>query len=114
IRDKNGDIIGIVLVFRDITMERKTQDALIASEKMAVAGRLAATIAHEIHNPLDSVSNLLYLLRSGVTPEESEQFLEMASSELDRVTQISRSMLGMYRESKVPVVLDVSDIFESL
>ena len=56
IRSKRGGTIGIVLVFRDITMERKTQEALIANEKLAVAGRLAATIAHEIHNPLDSVS----------------------------------------------------------
>ncbi len=76
IRDKNGEIIGIVLVFRDITMERKTQDALIANEKLAVAGRLAATIAHEIHNPLDSVSNLIYLMRNGATPEESRQFMD--------------------------------------
>ena len=71
IRDQKGETIGIVLVFRDITMERKTQEALIANEKLAVAGRLAATIAHEIHNPLDSVSNLLYLMRNGASKEES-------------------------------------------
>ncbi len=112
--DRAGTVGGTVMVFRDITEQRRTQTALLASEKMAVAGRLAATIAHEIHNPLDSVVNLLYLMKAGVTPEESEQFLDMASAELNRVTQISRSMLGMYRESKVPVVLDVSEIFESL
>ena len=71
IRDQKGEITGIVLVFRDITMERKTQEALIANEKLAVAGRLAATIAHEIHNPLDSVSNLLYLMRHGATERRS-------------------------------------------
>ena len=90
----DGSVQGIVLVFRDITMERKTQDALLANEKLAVAGRLAATIAHEIHNPLDSVSNLLYLMRTGSSPEESKQFMAMAEQELARVTQISRAMLG--------------------
>jgi PAS domain S-box-containing protein len=114
IRDKNGEIIGIVLVFRDITMERKTQDALIANEKLAVAGRLAATIAHEIHNPLDSVSNLIYLMRNGVTPEESRQFMDMAEQELARVTQISRAMLGLYRESKAPVVIDLKEMLQEI
>jgi PAS domain S-box-containing protein len=112
--DKNGDIIGIVLVFRDITMERKTQDALIANEKLAVAGRLAATIAHEIHNPLDSVSNLIYLMRNGASPEESRQFMDMAEQELARVTQISRAMLGLYRESKAPVVVDLKEMLQEI
>jgi PAS domain S-box-containing protein len=114
IRDKNGDIVGVVLVFRDITMERKTQDALIANEKLAVAGRLAATIAHEIHNPLDSVSNLIYLMRNGTTAEESRQFMDMAEQELARVTQISRAMLGLYRESKAPVVVDLKETLQEI
>jgi PAS domain S-box-containing protein len=114
IRDQKGEIIGIVLVFRDITIERKTQDALIANEKLAVAGRLAATIAHEIHNPLDSVSNLLYLMRNGATPEESSQFMDMAEQELARVTQISRAMLGLYRESKAPVVVDLREMLQEI
>jgi PAS domain S-box-containing protein len=114
IRDKNGNVIGVVLVFRDITIERKTQDALIANEKLAVAGRLAATIAHEIHNPLDSVSNLIYLMRNGATPEESTQFMNMAEQELARVTQISRAMLGLYRESKAPVVIDLKEMLQEI
>ena len=114
IRDQRGETIGIVLVFRDITMERKTQDALIANEKLAVAGRLAATIAHEIHNPLDSVSNLLYLMRNGASAEESVQFMEMAQQELTRVTQISRAMLGLYRESKSPVVVDLKEMLQEI
>jgi PAS domain S-box-containing protein len=112
IRDQKGETMGIVLVFRDITMERKTQDALIANEKLAVAGRLAATIAHEIHNPLDSVSNLLYLMRNGASAEESHQFMDMAEQELTRVTQISRAMLGLYRESKAPVVVDLKEMLQ--
>jgi PAS domain S-box-containing protein len=112
IRDQRGETMGIVVVFRDITMERKTQEALIANEKLAVAGRLAATIAHEIHNPLDSVSNLLYLMRNGASAEESLQFMDMAEQELTRVTQISRAMLGLYRESKAPVVVDLKEMLQ--
>lgn len=114
IRDRLDGLAGVVMVFRDITMERKTQDALIANEKLAVAGRLAATIAHEIHNPLDSVSNLLYLMRNGATPEESVQFMEMAEQELARVTQISRAMLGLYRESKAPVLVDLKEMLQEI
>jgi PAS domain S-box-containing protein len=114
IRDKKGEIYGIVLVFRDITMERKTQEALISNEKLAVAGRLAATIAHEIHNPLDSVSNLLYLLRNGASEEESFHFMDMAEQELARVTQISRAMLGLYRESKAPVIVDLREMLQEI
>jgi PAS domain S-box-containing protein len=114
ILDQAGNTTGIVLVLRDITMERKTQEALIASEKLAVAGRLAATIAHEIHNPLDSVSNLLYLMRNGATEEESKQFMGMAEQELARVTHISRAMLGLYRESKAPVAVDLREMLQEI
>ena len=114
IRDRTDGIAGVVMVFRDITLERKTQDALLANEKLAVAGRLAATIAHEIHNPLDSVSNLLYLMRNGASKEESEQFMDMAEQELARVTQISRAMLGLYRESKAPVQVDLKEMLQEI
>jgi PAS domain S-box-containing protein len=114
ILDQTGTTTGIVLVLRDITMERKTQEALIAHEKLAVAGRLAATIAHEIHNPLDSVSNLLYLMRNGASAEESKQFMDLAEQELTRVTQISRAMLGLYRESKSPVAVELSEMLHEI
>jgi len=112
IRDPDGVLTGVVMVFRDITLEKRTRDALMANEKLAVAGRLAATIAHEIHNPLDSVANLLFLMQQGSTPEETAQFLEMARQELARVTQISRSMLGLYRESHAPVPTNLKDMLE--
>ena len=114
IYERGGKLSGIVLVLRDVTQQRRTQAALLASEKLAVAGRLAATIAHEIHNPLDSVANLLYLMKTGGTAEENEAFLDTARAELDRATQISRSLLGMYRESRTAVSLDVSSLLESV
>ncbi len=112
--DRSGELAGVVMVFRDVTEQRRTQAALLASEKLAVTGRLAATLAHEIHNPLDSVVNLLYLMKNGSTPEETSEFLDLARSELDRVTQISRAMLGMYRESKTPIEIDVKDLLDSI
>lgn len=112
--DRAGQLAGVVMVFRDISEQRRTQAALLASEKLAVSGRLAATLAHEIHNPLDSVVNLLYLMKTGATPEETPEFLDLARAELDRVTQISRAMLGMYRESKTPIELDLKDLVESV
>lgn len=114
IYERNGKVTGVVLVMRDVTQQRRTLAALIASEKLAVTGRLAATIAHEIHNPLDSVANLLYLIKTGGTAEENAVFLDTAMAELDRATQISRSLLGMYRESRTPVALDVSSLLESV
>jgi len=113
IRDQDGTITGVVLVFRDVTLEKRTQQALISNEKLAVAGRLAASIAHEIHNPLDAVSNMLYLMSSGSSPEENAQFVAMAQQEIARVTQISRSMLSLYRESTAPVPVNIQDILES-
>jgi PAS domain S-box-containing protein len=113
IRDQSGAITGIVLVFRDVTMEKRTRQALVSSEKLAVAGRLAASIAHEIHNPLDAVSNMLYLMSSGTSPEENAQFVAMAQQEIARVTQISRSMLSLYRESTAPVPVNIKDILDS-
>ncbi len=114
IRNEAGDLIGVVMVFRDITMERRTRAALLANEKLAVAGRLAATIAHEIHNPLDSVANLLYLLQQDPKDEEARHFLDIAQSELARVTHISRAMLSLYRESTSPVPVNLKDMLEEL
>ena len=114
IRNEAGELTGVVMVFRDITMERRTRAALLANEKLAVAGRLAATIAHEIHNPLDSVANLLYLLQHDPAEGEARHFLDIAQSELARVTQISRAMLSLYRESKAPVPVDLKDMLNDL
>ena len=114
IRDKHGVLVGVVLVFRDVTVARKSQEALIATEKLAVAGRLAASIAHEIHNPLDSVANLLFLMDGVANEEERAHFLDLAQQEIARVTQISRAMLSLYRRSKNPVVIDLRETLQSI
>ncbi len=114
ITDRAGKLAGVVIVFRDITEQRRAQTTLLATEKLAIAGRLAATLAHEIHNPLDAVINLLYLMQTNPTAEETAQFIDLASKELDRVAQISRAMLGMYRESREPVAIDVEEMLTSI
>lgn len=114
IRGQDGKMSGIVLVFRDVTDARRTEAALIAGEKLAVAGRLAASIAHEIHNPLDSVANLHYLLANETDPEKRAEFLRLAQQEVDRTMQISRTLLSFYREPKAPVPVDLKELAESV
>ena len=112
--DYDGEMTGVVLVFRDVTEQRRSEAALIAGEKLAVAGRLAASIAHEIHNPLDSVSNLLYLLRDETDSDQRAAYIEMAEQELGRTMQISRTMLSLYREPKAPVKVDLKDLIQGV
>jgi PAS domain S-box-containing protein len=109
-----GKMIGVVLVFRDVTEERQVQAALVASEKLAVAGRLAASIAHEIHNPLDSVANLHFLLAQENDPVKREEFLRLAQQELSRTMQISRTMLSLYREPRAPIQLNLRELIEGV
>ena len=109
-----GDMIGVVLVFRDVTEERQMQSALVASEKLAVAGRLAASIAHEIHNPLDSVANLHYLLDQETDAEKRAEYLRLAQQELGRTMQISRTMLSLYREPKAPIEIQLRELVDGV
>jgi PAS domain S-box-containing protein len=114
IRAEDGEMRGIVLVFRDVTENRRSEAALIAAEKLAVAGRLAASIAHEIHNPLDSVANVHFLLENETDPVKRGEYLRMAQQELGRTMQISRTLLSLYREPKAPVPVDLKDLAEGV
>jgi PAS domain S-box-containing protein len=114
IRDARGAVAGVVLVFRDVTDERKRETALMAHEKLAVAGRLSASIAHEIHNPLDSVTNLHYLMEKESDPALRQRYLAMAQQELNRTLQISRAMLGLYREPNAPVEVRLKELLQSV
>jgi len=92
----------------------RAQDALRRSEKLAVTGRLAASIAHEINNPLEAVTNLLYLIRSCTDPKETRRYLDDADQELARVAEIARQTLRFYREPNHPVDTDVGSVLRSV
>jgi PAS domain S-box-containing protein len=106
---------GLVCYFRDISARINAESALRQTEKLTAAGRLAATVAHEINNPLESVTNLLYLARSDTSlSEETAQYLAMASRELDRAAQVARQTLGFYRDTSAPGWLDASQTIREL
>jgi PAS domain S-box-containing protein len=115
IMSDGGKLMGVVLVFRDITQRRQTEQTLRASDRLTQVGRLAATIAHEIRNPLDTVSNLVYLLRQDSYPNpETTHYLDMASEELGRITQITGQLLTFHREAQSPVQVDLTKVLESV
>ena len=114
IRDNEGNVTGVVLVFHDVSEQRKMQQAMRNSDRLATTGRLAATLAHEIHNPLDSVGGLLYLVQQSTKEAETRRFVSMASEELVRVTQMTQQMLTFQRESTKPVPVQIKDILDNV
>ena len=105
---------GLSVYFRDISERKRTEEALLRSEKLASVGRMAATIAHEINNPLAAITNTLYLARMRADdPESVCQFLDVADDELKRIAHITRQTLGFYRESSSPVTVRVNVVLES-
>ena len=113
IRDANDNLIGVVLVFRDATQERKTQEVLRESEMLAAAARMSATVAHEINNPLEAVGNLIYLAKRTLPmPTDANEYLDLAEQELERVSHIARKTLGFYREFRVPEMIDIQQLVE--
>lgn len=92
----------------------RAQEALRRSEKLAVTGRLAASIAHEINNPLEAVTNLLYLMRSSPDPRHARSYLDTAEQELARVAEITKQTLRFYREPSHPVDTEVAGVLQSV
>jgi PAS domain S-box-containing protein len=110
-----GHLAGVAVVFRDTTQRRQTEQTLRTSERLTLAGRLSATIAHEIRNPLDTVTNLVYLLQhEQKSNSASTQYLEMASEELTRIAQITSQLLTFHRESRSPIPVSLNEVLESV
>jgi two-component system CheB/CheR fusion protein len=114
VRD-HGRNVGFSVIGRDVTERHRAEDALRNSERMAATGRLAALIAHEINNPLESVTNLLYLLEHHENLDErARQYVSMATEELARIIHITRQTLGFYREAAVPGPIRISELLENV
>ncbi len=98
IKDWHGRVIGASKILRDVSARKRLEHALLQAEKIAATGRMAATIAHEINNPLEAVMNLLYLIRPMIADPEGLSYFKSVETELGRVSHIARQTLGYYRE----------------
>jgi PAS domain S-box-containing protein len=106
-----GRMLGTV---RDVTHIKKSEAALRTAEKLGAVGKLAASIAHEINNPLESVTNLLYLSQTSDDPEQIRMYLDIAERELRRVSVISNQTLRFYRQSSYPTVAWGRDLLDGV
>jgi PAS domain S-box-containing protein len=114
IRDLQGHIAGVVLVFRDVTHERQTQAALIRAEKLASVGRLAASISHEVNNPLAAVSNLLYLIGTAPDLLTARSYAETAQSELARASYVTKQTLSFARRDEQRAPVQLSELIDGV
>jgi PAS domain S-box-containing protein len=106
---------AILEINRDITAQLRAEDALRKAERLAAMGRVAGIIAHEINNPLESITNTFYLLRNHPSlDEEARYYAQLGEEELIRVSHITRQTLGFYRESKDPLEVSLSRLLDDI
>lgn len=114
IRNHEGRLTHFVGIQQDVTSRVEFEEALRESEKLATAGRLAASIAHEINNPLEAITNLIYLARRSATMDEAEQHLSVADAELRRVALLTSQSLRFYKQSSAPQAVKASELLDSV
>jgi len=112
LRNRKGDIIGHSGIARDVTAQTRAEEALRRNEKLATAGRLAAVVAHEINNPLEAITNLLYLARRD--PARQDGYLEQAEKEVERVAEFAHQTLGFVRETSSPSPVNVAELVDQV
>ncbi len=110
LHSEDGDPLRFIGVILDITERKLTEQALLQTEKLAAVGRLASSIAHEINNPLESITNLLYLARSSENSSEVQSYLEAADHELSRVSVIANQTLRFHKQSTQPQYVSCSEV----
>ena len=115
--DMTGQVTAVVSILHDLTEireleRRRVEQQLFESEKLAAVGRLAASIAHEVNNPLEAIKNALYLMESSAEGDKNSRFLEIARKETERVSHIIRQMLGFARRSGEVDWVDVNQLIE--
>jgi PAS domain S-box-containing protein len=114
VRDEANRIVGAAKIARDITQQKKTEQALRTTEKLASVGRMAATVAHEINNPLEAVTNLVYLAKGSAALDDVQGYLNAIEEELNRISQITKQTLGFYRETIAPSAVRVGEMLVPL
>ena len=114
VKDETGKVIGAAKVARDITQQKKTEQRLRTTERLASVGRLAATVAHEINNPLEAVTNLVYLAQGSAVRDDVREYLRQIEEELNRVSHITKQTLGFYRETMSPTAVRVGEMLNPL
>jgi signal transduction histidine kinase len=115
LRDAQDAIIGYLLIGTDNSARKQAEEALLRSEMLASAGRMAASIAHEINNPLEAMMNTLYLVRSTPDlPDQARLYLDIADGELMRIAHITRQTLGFYREFSAATSNSACDLVNSV
>lgn len=110
----DGTIQAITAASLEITQQKKAELALMQSEKLAVVGRLASSIAHEINNPLESVTNLLYLAETSDTLAQARQYIQTAEIELRRASAITTQTLRFHKQSSSPQEIDLTELVNSV
>ncbi len=109
-----GHVLGVVIMSSDMTERRQTEHMLRTAEKLAAVGRLAASMAHEINNPLEAVTNLLFLARHSKDRETTQSYLEQAEGELRRVAAITNQTLRFHKQSTRPLALRAEELILSV
>jgi len=112
IRNEQGELVGASAISRDITQQKRTEEALRRNERLATAGRLTAAIAHEIKNPLEALTNLVYLARHDMAGRDG--YLRLAEQEIERLDAIAQQALGFVREGASPERMDAGKILEEV
>ncbi len=102
-------ILGVTL---DTTERHTAMEMLLRTEKLAAVGRLSSSIAHEINNPLESVTNLLYLARETTPDQGTRGYLDTAERELRRVADITSQTLRFHKQQSAPRPVRASELFD--
>jgi PAS domain S-box-containing protein len=110
----DGSVQAITAASLEITQQKRAEQALIQSEKLAVVGRLASSIAHEINNPLEAVTNLLYLASTSNDVEVIHEFLRTAEVELRRVAAIATQTLRFHKQTTSPQAVPPERLIDSV